>query len=193
MLGLKLRTDPRWVNIAESNLEELLTDHAWCEQKAASNAISLVAYNSELEDLVTDLLAIAKEEVEHFQQVHELMKRRGYALGRERKDDYVNELFKFMKKDGSRNDALIDRLLFATMIEARSCERFKVLSENIKDPELATFYRDLMISEAGHYTTFLGYARKYAITVDVEKRWKEWIDFEDSIIINYGKSETVHG
>lgn len=193
MLGLKLRTDPRWVNIAESNLEELLTDHAWCEQKAASNAISLVAYNSELEDLVTDLLAIAKEEVEHFQQVHELMKRRGYALGRERKDDYVNELFKFMKKDGSRNDALIDRLLFATMIEARSCERFKVLSENIKDPELATFYRDLMISEAGHYTTFLGYARKYAVTVDVEKRWKEWIDFEDSIIINYGKSETVHG
>jgi tRNA-(ms[2]io[6]A)-hydroxylase len=193
MLGLKLRTDPRWVNIAESNLEELLTDHAWCEQKAASNAISLVAYNSELEDLVTDLLAIAKEEVEHFQLVHELMKRRGYTLGRERKDDYVNELFKFMKKDGSRNDALIDRLLFAAMIEARSCERFKVLSENIKDEELATFYRDLMASEAGHYTTFLGYARKYTQSVDVEKRWKEWIHFEDSIITKYGKSETVHG
>ena len=175
MLGLKLRTDPRWVNIAESN------------------AISLVAYNSELEDLVTDLLAIAKEEVEHFQQVHELMKRRGYVLGRERKDDYVNELFKFMKKDGSRNDALIDRLLFAAMIEARSCERFKVLSDNIQDEELAIFYRDLMASEAGHYTTFLGYARKYTLAVDVEKRWKEWIDFEDSIIINYGKSETVHG
>jgi tRNA-(ms[2]io[6]A)-hydroxylase len=193
MLGLKLRTDPRWVNIAESNLEELLTDHAWCEQKAASNAISLVAYNSELEDLVTDLLAIAKEEVEHFQQVHELMKRRGYVLGRERKDDYVNELYKFMKKDGSRNDALIDRLLFATMIEARSCERFKVLSENIQDEELRVFYRDLMVSEAGHYTTFLGYARKYTQTVDVEKRWKEWIDFEDSIITKYGNKESVHG
>ena len=193
MLGLKLRTDPRWVNIAESNLEELLTDHAWCEQKAASNAISLVAYNSELEDLVTDLLAIAKEEVEHFQQVHELMKRRGYVLGRERKDDYVNELYKFMKKDGSRNDALIDRLLFAAMIEARSCERFKVLSENILDEELKVFYRDLMASEAGHYTTFLGYARKYTQTVDVEKRWKEWIDFEDSIITKYGNKETVHG
>ena len=193
MLGLKLRTDPRWVNIAESNLEELLTDHAWCEQKAASNAISLVAYNSELEDLVTDLLAIAKEEVEHFQQVHELMKRRGFVLGRERKDDYVNELYKFMKKDGSRNDALIDRLLFATMIEARSCERFKVLSENILDEELKVFYRDLMASEAGHYTTFLGYARKYTLSVDVEKRWKEWIDFEDSIITKYGNKESVHG
>jgi tRNA-(ms[2]io[6]A)-hydroxylase len=193
MLGLKLRTDPRWVNIAESNLEELLTDHAWCEQKAASNAISLVAYNSELEDLVTDLLAIAKEEVEHFQQVHELMKRRGFVLGRERKDDYVNELYKFMKKDGSRNDALIDRLLFATMIEARSCERFKVLSENIQDEELRVFYRDLMVSEAGHYTTFLGYARKYTLSVDVEKRWKEWIDFEDSIITKYGNKESVHG
>ena len=193
MLGLKLRTDPRWVNIAESNLEELLTDHAWCEQKAASNAISLVAYNSELEDLVTDLLAIAKEEVEHFQQVHELMKRRGFVLGRERKDDYVNELYKFMKKDGSRNDALIDRLLFAAMIEARSCERFKVLSENVQDEELRVFYRDLMASEAGHYTTFLGYARKYTQSVDVEKRWKEWIDFEDSIITKYGNKETVHG
>jgi tRNA-(ms[2]io[6]A)-hydroxylase len=193
MLGLKLRTDPRWVNIAEANLEELLTDHAWCEQKAASNAISLVAYNSELEDLVTDLLAIAKEEVEHFQQVHELMKRRGYILGRERKDDYVNELYKFMKKDGSRNDALIDRLLFAAMIEARSCERFKVLSENVQDEELRVFYRDLMASEAGHYTTFLGYARKYTQSVDVEKRWKEWIDFEDSIITKYGNKETVHG
>ncbi len=193
MLGLKLRTDPRWVNIAESNLEELLTDHAWCEQKAASNAISLVAYNSELEDLVTDLLAIAKEEVEHFQQVHELMKRRGYVLGRERKDDYVNELYKFMKKDGSRNDALIDRLLFAAMIEARSCERFKVLSDNIQDEELKVFYHDLMASEAGHYTTFLGYARKYTQSVDVEKRWKEWIDFEDSIIVKYGNKETVHG
>ena len=193
MLGLKLRTDPRWVNIAESNLEELLTDHAWCEQKAASNAISLVAYNSELEDLVTDLLAIAKEEVEHFQQVHELMKSRGYVLGRERKDDYVNELYKFMKKDGSRNDALIDRLLFAAMIEARSCERFKVLSDNIQDEELKVFYHDLMASEAGHYTTFLGYARKYTQSVDVEKRWKEWIDFEDSIIVKYGNKETVHG
>ncbi len=193
MLGLKLTTDPRWVDIAESNIEELLTDHAWCEQKAASNAISLVAYNSEIEELVTELLAIAKEELDHFQQVHEIIKQRGYTLGRERKDHYVNELFRFMKKDGSRTDALVDRLLFAAMIEARSCERFKVLSENIKDEELAKFYRDLMISEAGHYTTFLGFARKYGKGVKVEERWQEWIAFEDQLIRNYGKTETVHG
>jgi tRNA-(ms[2]io[6]A)-hydroxylase len=193
MLGLKLRTDPRWVNIAESNLEELLTDHAWCEQKAASNAISLVAYNSELEDLVTDLLAIAKEEVEHFQQVHELMKRRGYVLGRERKDDYVNELYKFMKKDGSRNDALIDRLLFATMIEARSCERFKILSEEINDEDLRTFYRSLMESEARHYTTFLGFARKYGEGIDIDKCWQQFLEFESSLMEKYGKNETMHG
>ncbi|HJS01480.1 MAG TPA: tRNA isopentenyl-2-thiomethyl-A-37 hydroxylase MiaE, partial [Flavobacterium sp.] len=118
---------------------------------------------------------------------------RGLTFGRERKDSYVNELFKFMKKDGSRNDALCERLLFSAMIEARSCERFKVLSENIKDAELAKFYRDLMISEAGHYTTFLAFARKYADNVDVDKRWKEWIDYETSIISNYGKNETVHG
>lgn len=193
MLGLKLATDPRWVTIVESNIEEILTDHAWCEQKAASNAISLITQNSEKEELVTELTIIAKEELEHFEMVHQLIKKRGLTFGRERKDSYVNELFKFMKKDGSRNDALCERLLFSAMIEARSCERFKVLSENIKDPELAKFYRDLMISEAGHYTTFLGFARQYADNVDVDKRWKEWITYETSIITNYGKNETVHG
>ncbi|AWK04181.1 MULTISPECIES: tRNA-(ms[2]io[6]A)-hydroxylase [Flavobacterium] len=193
MLGLKLATDPRWVNIVESNIEEILTDHAWCEQKAASNAISIVTYNSEIEELVTEMLVIAREELEHFQMVHDIIKQRGLTLGRERKDHYVNELFKFMKKDGSRRDALSDRLLFSAMIEARSCERFKVLSENIQDPELAKFYRDLMISEAGHYTTFLGFARKYQDNIDIDKRWKEWIEYEGSIITNYGKSETVHG
>tara|TARA_R110000868_G_scaffold67582_1_gene200410 strand:- start:7957 stop:8538 length:582 start_codon:yes stop_codon:yes gene_type:complete len=193
MLGLKLATDPRWVNIVESNIEEILTDHAWCEQKAASNAISLITQNSEKEELVTELMIIAKEEIEHFKMVHDLIKERGLTFGRERKDSYVNELFKFLKKDGSRNDALCDRLLFSAMIEARSCERFKVLSENIKDQELAKFYRDLMISEAGHYTTFLAFAKKYADNVDVDKRWAAWIEFETSIIVNYGKNETVHG
>ncbi|MBU2062022.1 MAG: tRNA-(ms[2]io[6]A)-hydroxylase [Bacteroidetes bacterium] len=193
MLGLKLVTDPRWVNIVESNIEEILTDHAWCEQKAASNAISLITQNSEKEELVSELMIIAQEEIEHFKMVHDLIKERGLTFGRERKDSYVNELFKFMKKDGSRNDALCERLLFSAMIEARSCERFKVLSENIKDPILAQFYRDLMISEAGHYTTFLAFARKYADNVDVEKRWQEWIAYETSIITNYGKQETIHG
>lgn len=193
MLGLKLKTDPRWVTIVESNIEEILTDHAWCEQKAATNVITLITQNSEHEELVTSLLEIAKEELEHFQMVHNIIKERGLTLGRERKDHYVNELFKFMKKDGSRNDAFVDRLLFSAMIEARSCERFKVLSQNIEDKKLAEFYRELMISEAGHYTSFLGFARKYTEKVDVEKRWKEWIEFEGELITNYGKSETVHG
>jgi len=193
MLGLKLKTDPRWVNIVEGNIEEILTDHAWCEQKAATNVITLITHNSEHEELVTELLEIAKEELEHFQMVHNIIKERGYKLGRERKDHYVNELVKFLKKDGSRNDAFVDRLLFSAMIEARSCERFKVLSQNIQDPELAKFYKDLMISEAGHYTTFLGFARKYAEKVDVDKRWKEWLEFEGELITNYGKSETIHG
>ena len=144
-------------------------------------------------DLVTDLLEIAKEEIEHFQRVHNIIKERGLTLGRERKDHYVNELFKYMRKDGSRNDSFIDRLLFSAMIEARSCERFKVLSQNIEDPALAEFYRELMISEAGHYTTFLRFARKYSEKVDVDKRWQEWLDFEGELITNYGKQETVHG
>ena len=161
MLGLKLSTDPRWVNIVESNIEEILTDHAWCEQKAATNAITIITQNSDHQDLVTDLLEIAREEIEHFNQVHELIKQRGLKLGRERKDQYVNDLVKFLKKDGSRQQSFLDRLLFSAIIEARSCERFKVLSKNIQDKDLAKFYHDLMVSEAGHYTTFLNYARNF--------------------------------
>jgi tRNA-(ms[2]io[6]A)-hydroxylase len=193
MLHLKLKTDPRWVNIVESNIEEILTDHAWCEQKAATNAITIVTLNSEHPDLVTDLLALAKEELEHFQMVHEIIKKRGYKLGRERKDSYVNELYKFMNKGGNRIQSLVDRLLFSAMIEARSCERFKLLSKEINDPELSVFYHDLMVSEAGHYTTFIGFARKYGKDVDVDKRWRELVEFESEIIKNYGKSETIHG
>ena len=193
MLGLKLLTDPRWANIAEQNLDEILTDHAWCEQKAASSAISLITYNSEHEELVHELTAIAIEEMQHFQMVIELIKKRGYTLGRERKDDYVGQLMKFCKKDGSRNMAFIDRLLFAAMIEARSCERFRVLSNNLKDKELSKFYYDLMVSEANHYTTFLNFARKYTVDVDVEKRWKEWLEFEGKLIQSYGKKEHIHG
>lgn len=193
MLGLKLKTDPRWVNIVESNIAEILSDHAWCEQKAATNAITMIINNSEKEELVTELLNISREELEHFQMVHELIKKRGVEFHRERKDDYVGQLAKFLKKDGSREQSLVDRLLFSAMIEARSCERFKVLSENIKDEELAKFYRDLMVSEAGHYTTFLNFARKYGNVEEVNKRWKEWIEFEGELITNYGKSETIHG
>jgi len=193
MLGLKLATDPRWVNLVETNIPEVLTDHAWCEQKAASNAIYMVVNNSEREELVTDMLALAKEELEHFERVHEIIKKRGYKLGRERKDSYVNELYKFMQKGGSRNESLVDRLLFSAMIEARSCERFKVLSENVNDKELAEFYHELMVSEAGHYTMFLKYARKYSEKTDVDNRWKEWIEYEAQVIQNYGKEETVHG
>ena len=195
VLRLKLPTDPRWVNIVEHNIEDILTDHAWCEQKAASNAITIITINSEYPDLVTDMLALAKEEIEHFQMVNNIINKRGLTLGRERKDEYVGELAKYMKQSntGSRVSGFVERMLFSAMIEARSCERFKVLSQNIQDEELAVFYRELMESEAGHYTTFITYARKYGTGIDVEKRWREWIEFEASIIENYGKLQTIHG
>lgn len=195
ILRLQLPTDPRWANIVEENLEDILSDHAWCEQKAATNAIMLIINNAEKEDLVTEMTAISIEEMQHFQMVHDIIKARGYEFLRERKDDYVNELAKFMKQssDGSRACGLIERLLFAAMIEARSCERFKVLSENLKDEELAEFYRDLMESEAAHYTTFINLARKYAGNIDVEKRWKAWLAFEAGVIAKYGEGVTVHG
>ncbi|PWG82774.1 tRNA 2-methylthio-N6-isopentenyl adenosine(37) hydroxylase MiaE [Pararcticibacter amylolyticus] len=194
MLKLKLPTDPRWVkNVVESNIEEILTDHAFCEQKAASNAITLIVQNPELSDLVQEMAELAKEEMDHFKRVHDIILERGYTLGRERKDDYVNELLKFLKKGGSRREQLTDRLLFAAMIEARSCERFKVLSENINDPFLSSFYHELMISEATHYTTFIKLAKKYADGIDVDKRWNDFLEYEAVVIQNYGKKETVHG
>ena len=193
MLGLKLPTDPRWVNIVEQNIEEILTDHAWCEQKAVSNSLSLVISYPEYTELVDEMLGIAKEELAHFEMVHEKIKQRGFVLGKERRDEYVNELYQFMRKGYKREIALIDRLLFSALIEARSCERFKILSEQIADEDLKGFYRELMISEATHYTTFLGFARKYAGKEDVDKRWQEWLDHEAQIISKYGKSETIHG
>lgn len=192
MFKLKLLTDPRWANIAEGNLEEILTDHAWCEQKATTNAITLITMLPEYPEIITELLEIAKEELDHFQQVHEIIKKRGYQFGRERKDDYVGKLFKFIVQ-GSREDLIIDKMLFAAMIEARSCERFKVLTENIKDEELKVFYKELMISEANHYTTFIGFARQLGDPEKVNKRWEEWLDYEAEIIKSYGKKETIHG
>ncbi len=193
MLRLKLPTDPRWVNIVEKNLQEILTDHAWCEQKAATNAVSIVVRYPSYSDLVNTMLDIAQEELTHFRQVHDKLIDRGFILGPERKDEYVNLLYNFRRKGGSENQRLIDHLLFAAMIEARSCERFKVLSENINDEELKTFYRELMISEANHYTIFLGFAKKYGGDEDVEKRWQEFLDYEGEIIQQFGKKETIHG
>ncbi|MCI3937499.1 tRNA-(ms[2]io[6]A)-hydroxylase [Chryseobacterium aahli] len=193
MFKLKLPTDPRWANIAEDNIQEILTDHAWCEQKAATNAIGLITMLPERPDIVTELLAIAQEELEHFGQVLEIIKKRGYTFGRTRKDDYVNELVNFIQKGGHRDTMIVDKMLFAAMIEARSCERFKVLTENIKDEELKTFYKELMISEANHYTTFIGFARELGDPDQVNKRWEEWLEYEAKIIKSYGNKETIHG
>ncbi len=194
MLGLRLETDPSWVNIAEKNIQEVLTDHAWCEQKAASNAISITVGWPQYPELVDEMLSLAKEELSHFEMVHQKIKDRGYILGFERKDNYVNELYKFMRRGLTKEIALIDRLLFAAMIEARSCERFRILSTHVKDEDLRKFYHELMISEANHYTTFIAFARKYGEGVeDVNARWQQWLDFEGELVKSYGKRETIHG
>lgn len=196
MLGLKLPTDPRWVNIVEKNVEEILTDHAYCEQKAASNAISVIVIYAEYPDLVKAMTEIAKEEMEHFGLVHDKILERGLKLGFERKDPYVNDLAEYLKKrnaGGNRRNQFVNRMMFAAMIEARSCERFRILSEEINDEDLRQFYRGLMESEARHYTTFLHFARKYGEGVNVEERWQEFLAFEATLMDKYGKSETMHG
>lgn len=193
MLGLKMETDPRWVNIVEKNISEILTDHAYCEQKAASNAISIVIKHPHLSKMVQALTAIALEEMEHFAAVHNEILKRGFVLGKERKDPYVNDLLLMAKKGGSEEERLIDRLLVSALIEARSCERFRLLSEQINDAELRVFYRELMESEARHYTTFISLAKENTSNIDVDKRWKEFLAYEGEVIKQYGVSETMHG
>ncbi|WP_340155481.1 tRNA-(ms[2]io[6]A)-hydroxylase [uncultured Winogradskyella sp.] len=193
MLGLKLPTDPRWVNIVEKNIEDILTDHAYCEQKAASTAISLIVGFPEYTELLQEMIELANEEMSHFKMVHDRILENGWTLGRDRKDDYVIALIKFFPKGGSRTTQLVHRLLYAALIEARSCERFRLLSEELEDKKLAKFYRKLMISEAGHYTMFLNFARKYGDRKEVDDKWEALLDFEANIMKSLGNKETIHG
>lgn len=193
MLGLKLPTDPRWVNIAEMNIDDILTDHAFCEQKAASTAISLIVSFPEYTDLVKEMIVLVEEEISHFKMVHDLIIDRGMKLGRDRKDNYVTSLLKFFPKGGSRTTQLIHRLLYAALIEARSCERFRLLSEELGDKKLAKFYKKLMISEAHHYTMFLKFARQYGERKLVDEKWNALLDHEAIIVKGLGQNKTIHG
>lgn len=193
MLGLKLPTDPRWVNIVEKDVEEIMTDHAYCEQKAASTAISLIVSFPEYTDLVEKMIDLAQEEMSHFKMVHDIIIERGWTMGRDRKDAYVLQIVKFFPKGGSRSTQLIHRLLYAALIEARSCERFRLLSEELDDKKLAKFYHKLMISEANHYTMFLGFARKYGNRKEVDKKWQELLTFEAGVMQDLSKDVSIHG
>ena len=193
MLGLKLPSDPRWVNIAEKNLEDILSDHAFCEQKAASTAISLIVSFPEYTALVQEMIALVEEEMSHFKMVHDLLLERGFTLGRDRKDAYVSRLLQFFPKGGSRTTQLVHRLLLAALIEARSCERFRLLSEHLEDKKLAKFYKKLMISEANHYSSFLGFARQYGDRTEVDKKWNALLEFEAEIMKTLSVDKTIHG
>ena len=194
MLGLKLPTDPRWANIAKKNIEEILTDHAYCEQKAASTAISMIIGFPQYPELVSAMTELAQEEMSHFKMVHDLILERGLELGRERKDNYVIKLRTFFPKGGSKTNHLVNKLLIAGLIEARSCERFRILSEELEDKKLKKFYRKLMISEANHYTMFLRLARKYADSPErVNQKWNALLEFEAALIGTLGDQKAIHG
>ncbi len=193
MLHLKLPTDPRWVNIAEKNIEDILIDHAYCEQKAASTCISLIVQYPEKDELVEMLTPVVAEEWDHFERVLKEMKKRGISLGKMRKDEYVNQLAQKIKKGGSREQQLVEKLLMSALIEARSCERFKLLWQNLEDENLKEFYYELMVSEAGHYTNFITLARNYLPREEVDKRWQELLKEEKEIIENLEpRSDRMH-
>jgi tRNA-(ms[2]io[6]A)-hydroxylase len=182
ILGLQLPTDPRWVDLAGKSMEEILTDHAYCEQKAATSCITLIQRYSEREKLVKELSPIVTEEWGHFRLVLQELEKRKLKLGKQRKDEYVNKLVEFQKKGGSIEDRMLDQLLTMALIEARSCERFKRLSEGLNDEYLRNFYRRFMESEAGHYTLFLELAETYIDKEKVRKRWVEWLRYESDVI-----------
>ena len=182
MLGLKLPTDPRWVNLAEKGLEEILTDHAYCEQKAATSCISLIQAYPEKTEMVKELAPIVTEEWGHFRMVLQEMEKRGLQLGQQRKDEYVNKLMQFQKKGGSRESRLLEKLLICALIEARSCERFRLLSLHINDEHLRAWYHKFMVAEAGHYRLFLDLAKRYFDEGTVRLRWKEYLEREAEIM-----------
>jgi len=184
MLGLQLPTDPRWVNLAEKSLEDILTDHAYCEQKAATSCISLIQLFPDKIELVKELAPIVTEEWGHFRMVLSELEKRQLTLGRQRKDEYVRELLNFKKKGGSREERLLEHLLICALIEARSCERFRLLSLHINDDELKTFYHKFMVAEAGHYRLFIDLAKRYSNEDTVKKRWAEYLEHEAQIMKN---------
>jgi tRNA-(ms[2]io[6]A)-hydroxylase len=181
-LGLELPTDPRWVNVAEQHIQDILVDHAYCEQKAASSCITLIVQYYDKQKLVEVLSPVVAEEWNHFERVLAELRKRGYHLGAPRRDDYVDALVKVIRKGGSREQQLMEKLLMNALIEARSCERFKILWKNIHDKELAEFYHELMISEAGHYKTFIKLAKEYQPEDVVMDRWRELLEQEAEIV-----------
>ena len=193
-LGLALPTDPRWVNIAEMNIGDILIDHAYCEQKAASSCISLIVQYADKAELVAVLTPVVAEEWGHFQRVLKELNKRGIPLGRQRKDEYVNQLRSRLRRSiGDQKEQLMDNLLINALIEARSCERFKLLSEHIADEGLRKFYRELMISEAGHYRNFIELAETYLPAERVRERWKEFLAVEADIVANLAvRADRMH-
>ena len=193
ILGLQLPTDPRWVNLAEIKLEEILTDHAYCEQKAATTCITLIQKYSDRVELVEELSPIVTEEWGHFRAVLAELKKRNLPLGKQRKDIYVNKLLDFQKKDGSPEQRFLDRLLIMALIEARSCERFKRLSEGLDDEYMRNFYRKFMESEAGHYTLFINLSELYIPKKMVRTRWALWLAYEKELMnSNEVRGDRIH-
>ena len=182
MLNLKLPTDPRWVNLAEKKLADILTDHAYCEQKAATSCISLIIVYPDLKPIVEQITPIVSEEWNHFSMVLNEIYKRGFVLGYPRKDEYVNALLKFQKKSNDRNEILVEKLLTNALIEARSCERFRLLSLELEDTYLRKFYHNFMVSEAGHYRLFMDLSKVYKDKVYVDNRWNEYLNYEKKIL-----------
>ena len=193
ILGLQLPTDPRWVDLADISLEEILTDHAYCEQKAATSCISLIQGYPEKEKLVKELSPIVTEEWGHFRLVLQELYKRDLKLGRQRKDEYVNKLLDFVQKGGAAEDRFLDQLLMMALIEARSCERFNRLSEGLSDEYMRNFYRRFMESEAGHYALFIELAETYLDKEKVRKRWEKWLAYEAEVMNNIGvRGDRIH-
>lgn len=190
MLNLKSATLPEWLPSVRSHLDELLIDHAHCEKKAAGTAMNLIFAYVDRVELVRELTAIVNEELEHFAQVLDLLERRGIRFRRLKPSDYGRRLNDLVRKQEPYK--AVDRLLVAALIEARSCERFAILRDEINDPELADFYGSLFESEARHHATYVRFAREFADEDVVRDRLEALAAAEAEIVSTLGPLPRMH-
>lgn len=177
---LRAQSSPQWLEAVTNDFDSFLIDHAANERKASANALSLVVHYPDQGLLVDTLIEIAREELDHFQQVYQWMKRRNLTLGRDEKDPYVNQLLKATRND--REGRLTDRLVLGSVIEARGCERFGLIAKTIEDEDLSKFYHDLAKSEAQHREDFLKVARAVIDPVKVDEALDRWLDKEAEVL-----------
>lgn len=192
MLHLQSESTQRWLSQVDENLPEILIDHAHCERKAASTAMNLMNAYTVNRQLCIEMTRIIEEELEHYHMVMEVLDQRGIVFKRQASGHYGRELNALTRSP--EPDRAVDRLLIASLIEARSCERFRLLADHVRqrDAKLAEFYAGLFESEARHHTTYVKLAEQFADRDTVIERLDQLSAQETKIIAKGSPLPRMH-